>query len=126
MVQFRLLPQPAGRLLRRQQRVIRPFILGTQPGQITAGGGTHHIAIAAPRREQPGGGKQRHLRVVGNRANALITGGKGGDARCAKVAEDVGAGHEFDRRAEGIACRPGEQAATEALLWGDVSHDGSL
>ena len=126
MVQFRLLPQPAGRLLCRQQRVIRPFILGTQPGQITAGGGTHHIAIAAPRREQPGGGKQRHLRVVGNRANALITGGKGGDARCAKVAEDVGAGHEFDRRAEGIACRPGEQAATEALLWGDVSHDGSL
>ena len=99
-------------------------MLGAQPAQVTARGGSACVAVAEPGGKQSFGGKQGHLRVVGNGAGVVVAGGKGGDARRAKPAQDVGAAHEFDRRAEGIACAAAEQAAAEAVDDGDGMAHG--
>ena len=124
VVQFRLLPQPARRFDGGKQRFVRPFVLGAQPAQVTARGGSACVAVAEPGGEQSFGGKQRHLCVVGNGAGVVVAGGKGGDARLAKPAQDIGAAHEFDRCAEGIACGTAEQAAAEAVDDGDGMAHG--
>ena len=70
-------------------------------------------AVLHIRTQQALGREQRHLRVVGDRALAVESGGEFGDADAPELRADLRQRHELDRRAEGVAHCAAEQAAAK-------------
>ncbi len=94
------------------------FTLGAQPAQIRVGRypGIRRQApqtSANPVPQQPFGGEQGHLGVVGHHGDSAVGGRIRGDPLRAELRQDLLAGVEFDRRAQRVAHRSAEQAATQ-------------
>ena len=77
-------------------------------------------AVPDPGADQPLGGEHGHLRIVGDRADPVIAGGKVLNARTPIFGGDLRPAVEFDRRAQGVAHRAPQKAAQKT--GGQVSH----
>src|SRR5690606_29357257 len=99
----------------------RAFALGLQPAQIGVrrypGIGRDAFETAAhPASDQPLGGEQGHLRVVGDRPQTTISRCVLGDSLRAEAAENFGPLHELNRCAQRIADCATEYAAQKPPL----------
>jgi hypothetical protein len=72
-----------------------------------------------PVAQQPLGGEQGHLGVVGYRPGPAVSGDVAVDPARPVAAADVGEGEKLDARAQGLADRAAEQAAAEAVAQRD-------
>lgn len=73
-------------------------------------------AAAHPTSDQPFGGEQSHLRVIGDHPQPTVSWCVLGDALGAEVVENLGSRHELDWCAECIADCATQQAAPKAPL----------
>ena len=105
-------------------------VLRAQPPEVGAADGGDVVgAVAACARrlgaQQTLGGEQRHLGVVGDRADEAVGGQVPGDAGIAEARPDVGQAVELDRCAQRITDRATEEASEHTFTSGRHRHQSS-
>jgi hypothetical protein len=97
----------------------RPLALGEQPPLIRRPDLKWRIPSAVFQTviglEEALGREQRHLRVVGDRADAAIRFGGRHDSAGTETSANLGVSQKLNRRAEGVADGPAQQAASVAV-----------
>ncbi len=98
-----------------------PTALGGVPVEVGEPHFLHRVGAPLPCAEQPFQGEQRHLGVVGDRAEAVTAaGGVVGDAPRPEVPLDVLPGTELDGSSQCVPGGPGQQATPRSV---SVDHD---
>ena len=97
-------------------------ILGAEPSEVGTTDRRHVVGLAALvvlrlRSEQSLGGEQRHLRVVGDRADCPVRREEPRDTFGAVACPDVGQLIELDRRTERVANRATKETAEHAFTF---------